>query len=910
MNRYRTYGQQDDAQGEDADEKFFGVNNRLEPDKLPAGLCADAQNVRMRDGTPTTRLGTTRPGWLNVTRAAVDAVVKGVGTFYGAGTFKDPNGFEWVLTAADGGIFRHKPHNGRTAITLPVNVLVLSACSFCQAFNVVYCFRGKYLQPLIMQDVDTGFEDLVTRWNASTVYDALVLATGQAADEVAYGPFQSISSLTSVGDLATCVTAAEHGYITGADVVISGAVDTGYNARWNITVVDVNTFTFQFSGATGIPATGTPKVSNMSLYWRALGSRVSVTTGDYDNGLQLVTYHATAHGFTNGQYVTITGAIPAEFNVTAVISGVAANTFKMAVASELGTGTGVITGTILAQTSIVLAGQSPDTNPEAWVQIFNVLPNSDDGIFVNNRLLAATSYTPGNTEYDSTSTYTKKDFLVALDIQDLVHFDFVNEFRINQGGDDEIVQLLKAPSGAINAQGQSTDAVIVLKGKSWAVLTGVSGDLSQVALDTHMDGYGACALRGGVVAGRNVLFGSSSRGISGLVQFLEGQARSVDVPFSNDVPGWIDRIAWQYGAKIRIAYWNDLLYVAAPLDEAQAASGSALFQNAANASGGKVEEVVVTVGATYEYLTGNSTGLYTATAIVGGGGVPAGTTIGPGLFVATQPTYYIFYPSQVSLTATVTEILRGVNNAVMVFDFRVPRVATEADASSPYVYESGQWVSLDSGESLCVKEWFKGTYNGRERLYFIGEDGWVNLVEESDAGDEVESSASLDGLSHDEIVLDWTSRGYRLGSNAQKKWKWLELVLGVWNALFDVYKGNQAAGTKTDDGNSVPTIDGKSFSRTKYLKPVGKADYVAGNINGDSATPGRGDYSMPLTPDLSVPAAGVQGIMFQEVVMRQSVRTLAGRYAQFRVRNRRGRMKIKAVTPSAGEGQRRAGILI
>jgi hypothetical protein len=908
MKRYRTTNPGDDAQGEEAELRIFGVNQRVAAEKLPAGLCAEAVNVRMRDGTPATRLGTVRPGWLNVTRAGVDAVVRGVGQFYGVGSFKDPNGFEWTLTAADGGIFRHKPHNGRTALALPASVKVLSDCSFCQGFNVVYCFRGKFLQPLVMSSVDTGFADLVARWSASTVYQAGVVTTGAVAAEVAYGPFQGMTSLTSAGDVATCVTTLEHGYVTGADVVIRGAVETGYNGRWNITVVDASTFTFQFAGASATPATGTPKVSNMGLYWKARGSVITLSAGEMTSSGSVVTVHHTAHGFTTGQYVTVLGAAQAQYNVTeALVTVTDADHFTYPFVAGAAT---PATGTITVRTSVVLAGQSPDTNPEAWQQLYNVLPNCDDGIFVNNRILAATSYTPGNDGYDSTSVYTKKDFVVALDIGDLVHFDFVNEFRINQGGDDEIVQLIKAPAGAVNASGVSTDAVVVVKGKSWHVLTGVSGDLSQVALDSHMDGYGGCALRAGVVAGANVIFPSSARGVVALRQMESGQARSVSVPFSNDVPGWIGRILWTLGTKARCAYWDDKLYVAVPLDDGKAEVGVDLIAaaGAPNDDGVTITLTVpgFVVGQRYRFTPGNAQTLSTELTfadevrLVG-----AGQVISGGEFVAQQESYYLVAAEGTALpvTATVRRLVRGCN-AVLVYDFRVPHVNAVEDGASPYVYETGGWQSVDTGRALCVKEWFTATYNGKDRLFFIGEDGWANLVEESDAGDQVESGASASGLAWEEVEVDWTSRGFVFDGMGQKKWKWLELVLGVWNAVFDVHKGTGAVGS---DGL---VVEGKQFSRTQYLKPAGRADYVAGNGNGDFLTGGRGDYSVPLSVGVDISSGTVSAGVMQEVAVRASVRTLAGRYGQFRVVNRQGRIQVKGIAPSAGEGTRRGGIII
>jgi hypothetical protein len=552
-----TYDRKTTPQAEDAEALFVGLNSRLEPDKLPPGYAAAAVNVRMRNGQCEPRKGVVKLGWLNVTQSGADSTIQPVGQFYGAGEFQDPDSVEWSFTAADGQIFRHRPHNARFALPLPTGVRILSRVTFTQAFNKMYCFRGRHLAPLVMPDIDTGFMDVVAHYSAATAYDAAIVSTGQVADEIAYGPFQAITSLTSVADLATCVTTLAHGFVTGADVTIQGATETGYNGRWNITVIDEVTFTFLFAGASASPATGTPKVSNMGDYWKALGSKVTLTS--LTSSTTTATATKAAHGFVTGQYVTIAGADQAAYNGTYQITVTDADHFTFTFA---GSGTSPATGTITAQSSVVRAGQSPDTNPEAWQQLFNILPNADDALYINNRLLVPTAYTPGATDYDSSSSYTKKDFIVATDILDDVHFDFQNEFRINQGSDDEIITLVK----------YAADTAIVVKGKSWGVLSNIGIDLSNLALDMHTDGYGGCAPTV-VVAGKDVLFPATQRGIVSIVQNELGKLRSVDIPFSNDITKEVARINWNYADKIRLAYWDDKLYCAVPLD-------SSTFNNA------------------------------------------------------------------------------------------------------------------------------------------------------------------------------------------------------------------------------------------------------------------------------------------------------------------------------------------
>ena len=131
----------------------------------------------------------------------------------------------------------------------------------------------------------------------------------------------------------------------------------------------------------------------------------------------------------------------------------------------------------------VQSWHSPQSNPDDWRRVWNILPNADDAVYMNNRLLVPTAYTPGVDGYDATSFYGKKDYIVATYIGDEVHFDFSAEFRINAGSADEIVALVK----------YSQDVALVFKEKSWGILSNIREDLSQLSLDMRGDTYGCCA---------------------------------------------------------------------------------------------------------------------------------------------------------------------------------------------------------------------------------------------------------------------------------------------------------------------------------------------------------------------------------------------------------------------------------
>lgn len=859
---------------EDAgDDHFIGINNLLAPDKVPPGFLANAQNCRFRDDNASTRLGVVKPGWVNDTTGG-GAEIDPPGQFYGIGGFKDPNSFEWVLEAVAGGVYRHKEHNTRVSLPLPTGVKILTRSQFVQAFNRVFLFRGRHLAPLVMADVDLGFVDIEPQWSAATVYNTAILATGQVADEVAYGPFQAVTSIISIGTTAVVTTTAEHGFITGADVTISGAVETAYNGRFNIVVIDNNTFTYVTATTpSATPATGTITCSNMAFYYKALGSLVTLTSLTHSTVTATAT--KTAHGFTTGQYATILGATPAAYNGTFIITVTGANTFTYVMASDPAANA---TGTITAQTSVVLAGQSPNTNAEAWQRIFNVLPNADDALYINNQMLVPTAYTPGDSAYDSSSTYTKTDYLVAMNYLDPVHFDFVDDFRINQGSDDEIVCLVK----------YSADVAICFKGKSFAIISNISLDLTQISVDMH-PGYGATGNRSAVVAGKNVLFMSRKRGVCSLIQNEVGQVRSVDIPFSNDVPEIINRINWNAADQIRVEWWDDKLYVAVPLNNSVPVLGPDLVSTQGVVQTFPPQTTLVggfAVGQKYRFTAGPGHGLSTGYSYIPPLIVFLPPQVLPGDFVATATSYYLHVNTG---TNTVQSISPGLNNAILVYDFRAG--------------ENGSWSGVDTGAAICPMEFLKATNNGLERLFFAGVDNFVSLVEEAFEGDQVQDDTAVNGLSFTAISDSRTSRGYRFDSDAQKAFQAVQLVAETWNPQFSIARNSGAA------GSTATVLANKTFSRTAYLRPFNRAAYDVTNVNGDFATGGRGDYSIPLDP-AGVYLDGVSPEMYQEFTVRQNLRPLAGRYCQFTITNTQGRFNLKSITPTTAEGQRRTGILI
>lgn len=893
MDKYRQYGQHDEKETHEGDNLFLAVNLRLGPDNLPTAVLADSENCRMHSGEVEPRLGVIKPGWLNVTSALVDAGIRPVTRFYGSGVFKDPASLEWVILAADGFIYRCHENNARHAFGLPTGVNIYSDVTFCQAFNQLYCFRGRYLAPLVLPNIDSDWQDIVPRWNNASTYNAPVTVLERVPDEVAYGPFLSVTSLTSVADKATVVMGVAHGYVTGADITITGANEASYNGRYNITVVDEAAFTYQFAGNASATATGTIKCSNQSLYWAALGSQVTLTaltrSGTTATGTKV------AHGFTGGQYVTIAGASPAAYNGTYLMTVPTADTFTYVMLSDPGPSTVMPTAT----TSIVLAGQSPDTNPEAWARVYNILPNADNAIFINNRMLVPTAYSPGAAGadgYNSAATsYTKKDFIVATSIQDDVHFDFVDEFRINQGSDDEIVDLLK----------YDNNTVIVFKEKSWGIISNIRIDLSQVSLDMRGVQYGLCARGAAVVAGKDVYFMATSRGVVSLNQTEQGLTQSVDTPFSNDIEPWIRRINWSVKQLIRMTCWDNKLYVGVPMDDCTVSFklvGGGLQWDVV--FGHYIRRTLTVVPGNQYYFTIAAD----TTSLTNG----ADTLTASGYFIANLNVVTLnrsgglFQPSAV-INSQVSLIFKPCCNAILVHDFRnLQQMRTLAAYNQRELGHASQaWAGRDIGDAICPKEFVLTHVAGRERMLFTAIDGFVNIYEEAWSGDDIRFDFASNGIGTTPIAMKVVTRGFTQQEIMPKKFPFAEIGMSVWNAKLSL-SANVGQGR-----SSQALIANKEFSRTAYLRPFDATPWDATNVANDFSNPNRGNYSVLADNVTGIqPGASLKLCNYYDVWARWSTRTLAGGYVQFTLTNSQGRCTLKAIAPAAQTGPRRMGVIV
>jgi hypothetical protein len=469
MSRYRSYSPGNDAPVDVGDIFWTGVYLNAEPSQLPAGLLADGVNLQCRTGRPVTRRGPWKPAWMNQVQG--EKVLPWSQINGQPQPFKDPNGVEWLMLAANEGVFALRPYNTSLGVPLPKGIKIITEVAFVQAFNLLYMLRGEKMAPLVMENVNDGFKDLVDRWDSTIEYEKDLI--------VAWGPWIT-GNVTVVNGRMFVTMPKVHDLITGSDVQIRNTSGGLQDGRYTVEVVDEYTF---------VISPGNLSTVSSTLEW---------------------TIHSNYWVANDPMFV----------------------------------------------------GDEPGVHA-SWLREWLVLPNCTNGIYVNNRLMVTTSWIPGGV-FESGGYGAKRDFVAASYVLDYRRFAPNNEFRINQGSADELMALVKI----------GDSSVLALKSASVGLLSNVTGDLSELNLEMIVRNYGVVNARAAAEVGRDVVFVSPRRGVVSLRQTEQNKIQGTETAFSNPIQPWIDQIDWTLGENIRLAYWNDALYLAAPVGTSQIFSGN------------------------------------------------------------------------------------------------------------------------------------------------------------------------------------------------------------------------------------------------------------------------------------------------------------------------------------------------
>jgi hypothetical protein len=164
---------------------------------------------------------------------------------------------------------------------------------FASRVNPVTLPAGM-LQDSVNMRLDRGVA--TTRKGSKRLTDTIGTTGAPLTLDFPLGTDKSVTSITRSSTTAT-VTATAHGFTTGDQVNIRGAVQADYNGDFIVTVTGADNFTYTVSGSPATPATGTIVANN--------GPEVR---DSYDGGLYAATVFASQNYDNASEYIAMAGS--------------------------------------------------------------------------------------------------------------------------------------------------------------------------------------------------------------------------------------------------------------------------------------------------------------------------------------------------------------------------------------------------------------------------------------------------------------------------------------------------------------------------------------------------------------------------------------------------------------------------
>jgi len=614
MDRYRSYGQNDDQPKQVGDGAFIGVDEYNAPENIREGNVQKAVNHDFSSQDANTRggfvclpeLGASpfRQVWTEQTSGISFPNLKDV--TYGQGLYVAVGTSSTILTSPDGVTW--------TSQSSPYTVN-FDDVAFA---NGVFIAVGDSASPILYSadgitwSIGSGTSPASARGVAYGNSKWVVVANGavyiSTNNGVSWATTIAISALTNVTSVSfangyfiattstpTLVRSSDG--LTWTDVTPSGAgqfVDITF-ARPYYVALDV-------TGQIFISEDGTSWTKTRNAdgdTWKTItsGAGVLVAVASSSGGDNVITsingtewirrsgipdYAWNGSGFGNGLFVAVgdSGKIMTSANVSPTIyaSGLFSDPFEpdtpwivlvgydtvgfyafgKASKSVSLNGYPVTTqSTIVQANNYLYLFRGDEETPLRW----NGQWDSDFELVPNTSL--PTTY--GSIPKSSQATYYQnrlwvqsgKDNVAASDVLAFTDYDPVaNEFSINTGNSDYVVATF--PFG--------TNTLVVFKNKSILALNNVEGSLLDVTTTEVTRQVGLIGINAVTSIGPDLAYVSYGNINLLTLTSTNNALQHKTLPLSARIRKIMDRVNWEVGHKISLGYWNNRLYVALPLD--------------------------------------------------------------------------------------------------------------------------------------------------------------------------------------------------------------------------------------------------------------------------------------------------------------------------------------------------------
>ena len=214
----------------------------------------------------------------------------------------------------------------------------------------------------------------------------------------------------------------------------------------------------------------------------------------------------------------------------------------------------------------------------------------------------------------------------------------------------------------------------------------------------------------------------------GELQASQGALAGRPPMLSDDIDPLIKRINWQHASNAVAAFWDNKLYMAVPLDDAEVLRDELVTStDVFTGNPGITFTAIPTIaGATYRFEFGANEQYLVNKQYEGNdywppdtgySGYDAVTHQGGTLTAVEGGVYWASYSPNTdytTCTASFKRVFQNVNNAILVYDF-ITRT----------------WQGYDVIGGMDISEFRKYTYLGRERLFAWSSDGYGLLLEET-----------------------------------------------------------------------------------------------------------------------------------------------------------------------------------
>ncbi len=262
---------------------------------------------------------------------------------------------------------------------------------------------------------------------------------------------------------------------------------------------------------------------------------------------------------------------------------------------------------------------------------------------------------------------------------------------------------------------KGNQAIVVFKGQSiyyvGNLVPNSAGDYTAAFLDELSSRHGLLARNSVVQVGKDLFYLSTEQGITSVKLTEENNLKPGVEHLSEAMEETLSRVNWGAAVNCQAETWDDFIYFALPLDDAWILADDLVEDQALEYGGAQPYTATVTgltVGQKYLATFGEAEFSLTDGATVYHGTVE---------FVAqnTSVTLETLDSGRPAVGCTIQAIEHeNVNTGVLVFD-----TVNKA------------WAGVDEADRvIAVKRWLKAVWQGRERLFYLSNDGFIRLYEE------------------------------------------------------------------------------------------------------------------------------------------------------------------------------------